>query len=166
MANERDLNRRDFLIGGAAGLTALARPGMVLGANDRVRVAICGVRGRGGDHLENYAQLPNVQIAALCDIDDSVLRRRLAQMEKMGLPKPATYTDVRKLLDDKSIDAISIATPNHWHSLHGHLGLPGGQRRLRREALLSQPVGRPATGRRGEEIQPRCCRTEARPAPP
>ena len=123
MPNEKDLNRRDFLITGAAGLTALGsaaflgRPGLVMGANDRVRVAICGVRGRGGDHLHNYSQLPNVQIAALCDIDENVLRQRLAQMEKMGLPKPATYTDVRKLLEDKSIDAISIATPNHWHSL-------------------------------------------------
>jgi predicted dehydrogenase len=53
----------------------------------------------------------------VCDVDDNVLRERLAQMEKMGLPKPATYTDIRKLLDDKSIDAVSIATPNHWHSL-------------------------------------------------
>src|SRR5271170_4745472 len=123
MANEKDLNRRDFLIAGAAGLTALGsaallgRPGLVMGANDRVRVAICGLRGRGGDHLHNYSQLPNVQIAALCDIDENVLRQRLTQMEKMGLPKPATYTDVRKLLEDKSIDAISIATPNHWHAL-------------------------------------------------
>src|SRR3984893_17697767 len=123
MPNERDLNRRDFLITGAAGLTALGsaaflgRPELVMGANDRVRVAICGVRGRGGDHLHNYSQLPNVQIAALCDIDENVLRQRLAQMEKMGLTKPATYHDVRKLLEDKSIDAISIATPNHWHSL-------------------------------------------------
>src|SRR3984885_12439179 len=123
MSNEKDINRRDFLITGAAGLTALGsaaylgRPGLVMGANDRVRVAICGVRGRGEDHLHNYCQLPNVQIAALCDIDENVLEKRLAQMAKMGLPKPATYTDVRKLLDDKSIDAISIATPNHWHSL-------------------------------------------------
>src|ERR1700678_4187883 len=123
MPTEKDLNRRDFLITGAAGLTALGsaaylgRPGLVMGANDRVRVAICGVRGRGGDHLHNYSQLPNVQIAALCDIDENVLHQRLAQMEKMGLPKPATYTDVRKLLQDKSIDAVSIATPNHWHAL-------------------------------------------------
>src|SRR6202789_1096019 len=123
MPNEKDLNRRDFLITGAAGLTALGsvayfgRPGLVMGANDRVRVAICGVRGRGGDHLHNYSQLPNVQIAALCDIDESVLQKRLAQMEKMGLPKPATYSDVRKLLEDKTIDAVSIATPNHWHTL-------------------------------------------------
>jgi predicted dehydrogenase len=122
MASE--LNRRDFLSGGATGsaailgaVSALARPERILGANNRVRVAICGVHGRGNDHLENYAKLPNVQIAALCDIDDTVLAKRTAEMEKMGLPKPATFTDIRKLLEDKSIDAISIATPNHWHSL-------------------------------------------------
>jgi predicted dehydrogenase len=123
MSNSGELNRRDFFGTSAAGLASLgtisflARPERVFGANDRVRVAICGVRGRGQDHLHNYSQIRNAQIAALCDIDENVLRERVAQMEKMGLPKPATFTDVRKLLDDKSIDAVSIATPNHWHSL-------------------------------------------------
>jgi predicted dehydrogenase len=120
---EKDLNRRDFLSKGTASvatlsaLSVMARPEHILGANNRVRVAICGVHSRGNNHLENYAKASNVQIAALCDIDESVLSKRVAQMEKMGLPKPATYTDVRKLLEDKSIDAVSIATPNHWHSL-------------------------------------------------
>src|ERR1051325_5561678 len=115
-----DTNRRAFLGGTAAalgGIAFLGQPQRVLGANDRVRVALCGVRGRGRDHLNNYSKIKNVEIAAICDIDDNVVRERLAQMDKMGLPKPATYTDVRKLLADKDIDAISIATPNHWHSL-------------------------------------------------
>ena len=67
--------------------------------------------------FENYRPAQQCQIAALCDIDENVMRQRLAEMEKMGVPKPATFIDVRKLLEDKSIDAISIATPNHWHSL-------------------------------------------------
>src|SRR5438270_864823 len=123
MPNDKELNRRDFLGTGAAGLMALggmnslAQTQGVKGANERVRVAICGLHGRGMDHLKNYSQIHNAQIAALCDIDDSVLRKTLGQMEKMGLPKPVTYVDVRKLLEDKSIDAVSIATPNHWHSL-------------------------------------------------
>ncbi len=123
MSDEKELNRRDFLSSGTAGITALgglsllARAESVMGANDRVRVAICGLHGRGNDHLHNYSQINNAQIAAFCDIDDNVLRKRLTQVEKMGLPKPATYTDIRKLLEDKSIDAISIATPNHWHTL-------------------------------------------------
>ncbi len=119
----KDLHRRDFLGRGAAGaaawgaLSALARPERALGANNRVRVAICGVHGRGNDHLKNYAKIQTAEIAALCDIDENVLSERVAEMDKMGLPKPATYTDVRKLLEDQSIDAVSIATPNHWHSL-------------------------------------------------
>jgi predicted dehydrogenase len=123
MAN--DLNRRNFISSGTAGMAALgaistlSNPARVLGANNRVRVAICGVHGRGNDHLQNYAKLQNVEIAALCDIDESVLAKRVAQMDKMALAKPATYVDIRKLLEDKSIDAISIATPNHWHSLMG-----------------------------------------------
>lgn len=111
------MNRRDFLNATASGLTAIGTAATLLGANDRVRLAICGLHGRGKDHLHNYSQIQNVQIAALCDVDENVLGERLAQMEKMGLPKPVTYGDVRKLLEDKSIDAVSIATPNHWHSL-------------------------------------------------
>ncbi|HEY7210923.1 MAG TPA: Gfo/Idh/MocA family oxidoreductase [Bryobacteraceae bacterium] len=115
------MNRRDFFARTSAGAAALgsmlAYPERVLGANDRVRVAICGLHGRGKDHLHNFSQIQNCQIAAFCDVDENVLRQSLAQAEKMGLPKPATFADVRKLLDDKSIDAISIATPNHWHSL-------------------------------------------------
>ncbi|HZT73319.1 MAG TPA: Gfo/Idh/MocA family oxidoreductase [Terriglobales bacterium] len=113
-------SRREFLEAGAAvGLAAMAAPRRVLGANDRVRVAVCGVHGRGFDHIRNYAHVPGVEIAAICDVDDNVTRRRVADMEKMGLPRPQTYVDVRKLLEDHSIDAVSVATPNHWHSLIG-----------------------------------------------
>jgi predicted dehydrogenase len=118
-----DLDRRDFLktAGKAAtiGAATLALGGRVLGANDRVRIAICGLRGRGNDHLRGFAKVPGTEIAAFCDIDESVLARRTDEAQKMGLAKPKTYGDIRKLLEDKDIDAISIATPNHWHSLMG-----------------------------------------------
>ncbi len=127
MPKESEITRRDFLrssvgtttagLAALGGVSFLTRPEKVFGANDLVRLAICGLHGRGEDHLKGFSPLQNVQIAALCDVDESVLSNRLAQMEKMGLSKPATYVDVRKLLEDKSIDAISIATPNHWHSL-------------------------------------------------
>ena len=128
MSNDSELSRRTFLKCGAAGAASMAVAGRaafltraerILGANDRVRVAVCGVHGRGMDHVKNYSKLKNVQIAAICDVDENILAQRVAQMEKMGIPKPARFVDVRKLLDDKSIDAISIATPNHWHSLMG-----------------------------------------------
>ena len=86
------------------------------GPNDRVRVGIVGLRGRGEEHIKAFGALHNVEIAALCDIDDSVLSERLAQVRKMRF-QPRTYTDVRRLLDDNSIDAVSIATPHHWHAL-------------------------------------------------
>jgi predicted dehydrogenase len=61
--------------------------------------------------------MQNVEIAALCDIDESILNARLADVEKLGHKRPAAFTDIRKLLEDKTIDAVSIATPNHHHTL-------------------------------------------------
>jgi predicted dehydrogenase len=100
----------------AAGAAALkAAPSI----NDTVRVACVGIRGQGRAHIHMYSQMPTVEIAALCDVDETVLNQRTQEMVSAGKKKPAGYTDVRKLLEDKSIDAISIATPNHWHSLMG-----------------------------------------------
>ena len=116
-------SRRDFLKLTSAGVasTALSATASsyreIMGANDRVRVGICGVRGRGNDHIRGFSRVPGAEVAALCDVDESVSNRRLGEIEKLGLPKPKSYVDVRKLLEDKDIDAISIATPNHWHSL-------------------------------------------------
>ena len=115
------IDRRDFLktTGKAmtVGTAALALGGRILGANDRVRVAICGVRGRGNDHIRGFSRVPGAEIAALCDVDENILNGRLEEIQKTGRPKPKGYFDIRELLKDKDIDAISIATPNHWHSL-------------------------------------------------
>jgi predicted dehydrogenase len=97
--------------GGAFASKALAGP------NDRVRVACVGVRGQGNSHIGAYSKMDNVEIAAIVDIDESVLNMRLDQVEKSSGKRPASYTDIRKLLEDKSIDAVSIATPNHSHAL-------------------------------------------------
>ena len=126
MPRESDVRRRDFLkksiettagLAAIRGVTFITRPERVFGASDRVRVAICGLHGRGKDHLAGFSRLPNVEIAAFCDVDENVLTQCLAEREGHGQPKPQTFVDIHKLLDDKSIDAISIATPNHWHSL-------------------------------------------------
>src|ERR1700687_6512553 len=119
---ESDETRRDFLktvakttgaAGIDAGLTFLPRPERVFGANDRVRVAVCGLRNRGKDHLDGFSRVPNVEIAALCDVDEAVLNKRRGEVRG----SPRTAVDVRRLLDDPTIDAISIATPAHWHTL-------------------------------------------------
>lgn len=105
------MNRRDLILGAMA---AGAVPGS---ANGRVRIACVGIRSQGHNHLLHYAAMPDVEIAALCDIDESVLNARVAEIEKLGRPRPRAFTDFRKLLEDKSIDAVSIATPNHHHTL-------------------------------------------------
>ena len=71
--------------------------------------------------------MPNVEIAAICDVDESVLEQRLQDTEKMTKKRPAGFTDLRKVLEDKSIDAISIATPNHGHALQAIWGCQAGK---------------------------------------
>jgi predicted dehydrogenase len=110
------MNRRYFLLGTAAA-GAAPRPSLLASPNDTVRVACVGVRAQGQEHIAHYAAMPNVEIAAVCDIDESVLNARLDGIEKLGKKRPAGFTDFRKLLEDKSIDAVSIATPNHHHTL-------------------------------------------------
>lgn len=115
------MDRRVFLKGTGKAVTlgaaTLALGGKVLGANDRVRIAVCGVRGRGHDHIRGFHKVPGVEIVALCDVDENVLNRRLAEVEALGVSRPKAFVDIRKLLEDKDVDAVSIATPNHWHSL-------------------------------------------------
>ena len=113
-----EIDRRSFLKTGAAAAAAF-QSSRVLGANDRVRIAVVGLRGRGLDHLKTFGKIEGVEIAAVCDIDENVIAQRLANIAELGMPKPRTFIDYRKLLEDPSIDAVSIATPNHWHSLMG-----------------------------------------------
>jgi predicted dehydrogenase len=110
------MDRRYFLMGGVAAGTAIKRRALA-SPNDTVRVACVGVRGRGRSHIRAYSQMPNVEIAAMCDIDESILNARLGDVEKAKGKRPVGHTDLRKLLEDKSIDVISIATPNHQHTL-------------------------------------------------
>ncbi len=77
-----------------AGITFITQPQRVFGANDRVRVGICGLRGQGFFHAENYAMIPNVEIAAFCDPDANILSGRLADLALMALPQPKTFSDV------------------------------------------------------------------------
>ncbi len=120
--NLKEPGRRNFLKTSAitaAGLATTSSVKKVLGANDRIRIAVVGVRGRGWDHVKGYKPIQGVEIAYFCDVDENVLNKRVADAEEMGIPKPKTYVDIRKLLEDKNVDAVSIATPNHWHSLIG-----------------------------------------------
>ena len=120
------MNRRYFMMSsvaaaGAVSASALPSP------NDTVRVCCVGVRGQGQSHLRAYAKMPNVEIAAICDVDESILEQRLNDTEKLTKKRPAGFTDLRKVLEDKSIDAISIATPNHSHAMQAIWGCQAGK---------------------------------------
>jgi len=127
------IDRRDFIKTGAAAAAAFQARN-ILGANDRVRLAVIGLRGRGADHIKTFHGVPGVEIAAICDVDESVIAQRLADIDKLGMPKPQTFGDVRKLLEDKSIDAVSVAAPNHWHSLMGIWACQAGK-----DAYIEKP---------------------------
>jgi hypothetical protein len=88
----------------------------VRGANNDIRVGVVGFRGHGRTHINAYRRIPGVRVVALCDADESVLAREV-QRFKARNEKVDAYVDVRKMLQDTSIDAVSTATPNHWHAL-------------------------------------------------
>src|SRR5215468_632456 len=94
------MDRRYFL-GSALSVGVALRSSALASANDRVRVACVGFHGRGRDHIRAYNQMTNVEIAALCDVDESVLNTQVAAIEKTKGKRPAAYTDLRKLLEDK-----------------------------------------------------------------
>ena len=118
------LTRRSFLkYSMAAGTTVwicgTAATPRVFGANDRLRIGVAGVKGRGGSHISGWLDQANVEIAYLIDPDSAVLEGRMKSLEQKveGKYTCKGVADVRQALEDKNLDAISIATPNHWHSL-------------------------------------------------
>ncbi len=130
------LNRRSFLKStlAGAGITALAPFSRVRGANNDIRVAVVGFNGMGKSHINAYRKIPGVRIVALCDVDTRVLdwgKRDFAKRNE----KVDTYIDYRQLLEDKDIDAVSIVTPNHWHSLMGIWACQAGK-----DATVEKPV--------------------------
>jgi predicted dehydrogenase len=112
------LSRRSFLQAAGLGTLAALSPasvGRVLGANDRIRIAVAGINGRGGEHVKQWLAEKGVELTYLIDPDSRTYAKRLKQVGDKA--KPQTIKDVRQALDDKNLDAISIATPNHWHAL-------------------------------------------------
>lgn len=116
------LNRRYFLQASAAGLTALSAS-RVLGANARIGVGLIGFGLIGRFHLAAIKQQPDAQIAAVCDVH----RGRVQEAAAMAGNSPACYGDFRRLLDDKNIDAVYVATPDHWHALMTMLACAAGK---------------------------------------
>ncbi|MFO0825183.1 MAG: Gfo/Idh/MocA family oxidoreductase [Gemmataceae bacterium] len=116
------LNRRSFIkhtLATAATVTIAGTKssGKVLGANDTIRIAVAGLNGRGSAHTGAYFGMKNVQVAYLVDPDTRTYKKHLDAQAKKELPPAKTLKDIRQALEDKELNAVSIATPNHWHSL-------------------------------------------------
>src|SRR5260370_34286334 len=101
---------RPFLVG-----SAMALP--MMGANEKVNVAVVGVGGRGSGHGREYLTIPGARVAALCDVNTAATERNEQVVLKGQSAKPKVYQDLRKLYEDKEIDAVSIDTANQWHAL-------------------------------------------------
>ena len=126
----KSLNRRSFLKRtalSAAAVSWTARSwSQIEGSNSDVRVAVVGFGGRGQSHIDGFGKLDGVRITSLCDVDSTVMAKGVAQFTKRN-QEVTPFTDVRKLLESKNVDAISIATPNHWHSLAGIWAIQAGK---------------------------------------
>ena len=111
------ISRRDFVRRSVVAGLSLAVPfTKVRGANDAVRVAVVGIRSQGRNHINWFRKIPGVRVVAICDADKSFLDREVKSFAERN-EKVDTYVDYRKLLDDRNIDAVITATPNHWHAL-------------------------------------------------
>ncbi|HET9485865.1 MAG TPA: Gfo/Idh/MocA family oxidoreductase [Chryseosolibacter sp.] len=129
------MNRRKFIKNSSMATASLSAAPLLWGnshkwkgANDRINVAVIGIRGMGQNHIQEYSKLKNVEVAALCDVDSNLFEPRMRNLfDDRKLRRPKTYQDLRKLYDDKDIDAVSIVIPNHWHALASIWAMQSGK---------------------------------------
>ena len=124
-------NRRSFIKKTAIGTTAITLGASTVslsaksynsikGANDRINMGVVGVRGQGNGHLKRWANMAkenNVYVKTICDVDENLFAERVEAVKTIQGEKPGTEIDMRKVFEDPDIDAVSFATPNHWHAL-------------------------------------------------
>jgi predicted dehydrogenase len=111
-----DITRRRFVHSAGIALTA-AQAGRIMGANDRIHVAVVGLGGRGNNHVDEYSKITTCTIAALCDVNQAALERAQAKVLKNTGQTPKGYPDMKEVFADKNVDAVSMPLPNHWHAL-------------------------------------------------
>ncbi|MDX2304444.1 MAG: Gfo/Idh/MocA family oxidoreductase [Microscillaceae bacterium] len=125
--------RRDFIKKAALATTAITvgmsaqSYGNVLGANEMMNVAIIGANSRGQALIQSASVVPNVNIKYVCDVDSRVIDKTLAKLKSIGSQSPQGFKDIRKLLEQKDLDAIMIATPDHWHAPMALMGVQAGK---------------------------------------
>ena len=111
----------------SSGLAAKPTPSAGAGANDTLVIAMMGVRGRAGSLMKGFAQMPDVEIKTLIDIDSRLLPDAVAKVESWKGKRPGTTSDFRDVLDDRDIDAIVVGTPDHWHAIPTIKGCQAGK---------------------------------------
>jgi predicted dehydrogenase len=128
------MERRNFVKTAAVGSISLAGVPTILtgnswkGANDRVNVAVVGVGGQGQVHISSYQELKNAEVIAICDVDANLFPDRVKRhFTDKGLREPRVYQDLRKLYENKDIDAVSVVTPNHWHAIASIWAIQAGK---------------------------------------
>ena len=109
--------------------------GKVIGANDTIRIGVAGIKGRGGSHIDGFASQKNVDVTYLIDPDSSLFNSRIGHVQRKGGNTPNCVQDIREALDDKNLDAVSVATCNHWHSLIGVWACQAGK-----DAYVEKPI--------------------------
>jgi predicted dehydrogenase len=138
------INRRQFLARSTLAVAAASVPAPFryvsaahkpAGANERVGIALIGAGGRGRDHLPSLLALKDVEVTAICEVDDNAAARAVKIVEDKTGRKPRLFRDVRELLESHSVDAVSIATPNHWHSLAAIWAVQAGK-----DAYVEKPI--------------------------
>ena len=120
----KNVSRRRFIknsgaaLAGAGVLSTVPRSvwAQVAGANDRIRVAVVGVRKKGIEHIKYFRDLPGVQVAALCDADTQFLDLEVKKLKDLNVTVD-TYVDFRRVLDDRNVDVVILSVPDHWHGL-------------------------------------------------
>jgi predicted dehydrogenase len=129
------MNRRKFIKASTVATASLSSAPLLWGnshkwkgANDRINIAVIGIRGQGQSHITEYSKLKNVEVAAICDVDENLFAPRIRKLfTDKNLREPKTYQDLRRLFENKDIDAVSIVTPNHWHALASIWALQAGK---------------------------------------
>lgn len=141
-----DYSRRKFLhttgqtLAGAGLITSMpwetiASPRRRVSQNDRINVGVIGANGMGWSDTKSFMKIPEVNVMAICDVDENVTGRRVEEVKEAGI-KLKTYTDYRKLLDNKDIDVVIIGTPDHWHCLQMVDACAAGK-----DVYVEKPVG-------------------------
>src|SRR5687767_14585949 len=136
----KKINRRSFFRASALGAAALSvstrSRAQILSASEMINVGCIGIGGRGGDHIKGMQGLQGkgVRVVALCDVDQGFLDRNKELFGKKN-ERVETYTDMRKMFDDKNVDVITIGTPNHWHALASIWAIQAGK-----DVYVEKPV--------------------------